>query len=129
MKMSQVDMMTRIKQGFSAESDDKIYKFESAFGANHYGRVKLVVRRARAQWLYNIDNRRYLDCLSAYSAVNQGHHHPAIVRAMISALEDNFASVVSNVVYTDSLGIFLNKLATAIKSSPKTAESNRSLQQ
>ena len=112
--MAQVDIMTSIKPGFSAEPDEKIFKFESTFGANHYGRVKLVVRRARAQWLYNVDNRRYLDCLSAYSAVNQGHHHPAIVKAMISALEDNYASVISNVVYTDSLGIFLNKLGTLV---------------
>jgi len=112
--MAQINMMTSTKPGFSGESDEKIFKYEGIFGANHYGRVKLVVRRARAQWLYNMDNRRYLDCLSAYSAVNQGHHHPVIVEALISALQDNYASVISNVVYTDSLGIFLNKLANLV---------------
>lgn len=112
--MTPVKTMSDIKTGFSVESDDQIYKFEGAFGADHYGRVKLVVRRARAQWLYNLDNRRYLDCLSAYSAVNQGHHHPVIVEALINALRENYGSVISNVVYTDSLGIFLNKLANLV---------------
>ncbi|MGH8016331.1 MAG: aspartate aminotransferase family protein, partial [Candidatus Zixiibacteriota bacterium] len=112
--MTRIDTLTSTKTGFTAETDEKILKFESKFGAHHYGRVNLVVRRARAQWLYNMENRRYLDCLSAYSAVNQGHHHPEIVRALITALEDNYASVISNVVYTDSLGIFLNKLANLV---------------
>lgn len=112
--MTQLDTLTRNKNGFTTEADEKILKYESTFGAHHYGRVNLVVRRARAQWLYNMDNNRYLDCLSAYSAVNQGHHHPEIVKALITALEDNYASVISNVVYTDSLGIFLKTLANIV---------------
>jgi len=112
--MSQVDAITKADSAFSAEADEKILKFESTFGAHHYGRVNLVVRHARAQWLYNAENSRYLDCLSAYSAVNQGHHHPEIVKALITALQDNYASVISNVVYTDSLGIFLDRLANLV---------------
>lgn len=112
--MAQVDTITQNKPGFSTETDETILNFESTFGAHHYGRVNLVVRRAHAQWLYNDENRRYLDCLSAYSAVNQGHHHPAIVRALVQALENSYGSVISNVVYTDSLGIFLKKLANLV---------------
>jgi ornithine--oxo-acid transaminase len=112
--MTQLDTMTQSRPGFTGESDDKIFKYESMFGANHYGRLKLVVRKAQAQWLYDAENRRYLDCLSAYSAVNQGHHHPVIVRAVVQALENSYGSVISNVVYTDSLGMFLNKLANMV---------------
>ncbi|RMG02124.1 MAG: aspartate aminotransferase family protein, partial [Planctomycetota bacterium] len=51
------------------------------------------------------------DCLAAYSAANPGHHHPEIVRALVDALQGNYGSVISNVVYTDSLGLFLKKTA------------------
>ncbi|MEE8405376.1 MAG: ornithine--oxo-acid transaminase, partial [candidate division Zixibacteria bacterium] len=87
---------------------------ENTFGAHHYGRVKLVVRKTLGQWIYDEDNKKYMDCLAAYSAVNQGHHHPAIVRALVDALQNNYASVISNVVYTDSLAIFLKKLANLV---------------
>ncbi len=100
--------------GFSTLADQMIYDFESKYGAHHYSRQQLVVRKAEGIWLYNQNGDRYLDCLAAYSAVNQGHHHPRIVEAVVEALENGFGSVISNVVYTDALGIFLKKLATLV---------------
>jgi len=112
--MTNVEAMVRDALGFSDKSDKEIIGFENTFGADHYGRVKLVVRNTLAQWLYDEENKKYMDCLAAYSAVNQGHHHPAIVRALVDALQNNYASVISNVVYTDSLGIYLKKLAKLV---------------
>lgn len=112
--MAQIDAMKKAEFGFSAIPDKDIIEFESAYGAHHYGRVKLVVRKAQGAWLYDQENKKYLDCLAAYSAANQGHHHPKIVGAVTEALKGGFGSVISNVVYTDSLGVFLKKVATIL---------------
>lgn len=97
--------------GFSTSDDKAIIKLEERFGAHHYQRLEMVVRQASGCWLTDQKGRRYLDCLAAYSAANPGHHHPKIVSAMVKALGDNFGSVVSNVVYTDPLALFLEKAA------------------
>ncbi|MCP4118297.1 MAG: aspartate aminotransferase family protein [Desulfobacteraceae bacterium] len=96
---------------FSTVPDKGIMDFEKQFGAHHYERIHMVVRRARGCWLFDEKGNRYLDCLAAYSAANTGHHHPAIAGAVIQALQGEFASVLSNVVYTDPLGLFLARAA------------------
>jgi ornithine--oxo-acid transaminase len=100
--------------GFSSIPDKIILKYEEKFGAKHYERIGVVVRQAKGCWLTDINGQRYLDCLAAYSAANPGHHHPRIVQALMAALSGNYASVISNVVYTDPLGVFLEKLATFV---------------
>ena len=110
--MTGFNILDKEKLGFSQVSDEQICEFEKLYGAHHYGRLNLVVRKARGCWLTSIDEREYLDCLAAYSAANQGHHHPKIVAAIVEALQNDYASVISNVVYTDALGIFLKKIAT-----------------
>ena len=97
--------------GFSNESDDTIFNLEENFGAHHYERINLVVRHAKGCWLTDDAGNKYLDCLAAYSAANPGHHHPTITKAVMEALTGNYASVISNVVYTDPLGIFLSEAA------------------
>ncbi len=100
--------------GFSPLPDDDIVEFERVYGANHYGRLRTIVRKCEGAWIYTQDGRRILDCLAAYSAANAGHHHPQIVRAAIDALQGSYASVISNVVYTDVLGLFLKRVATIL---------------
>ncbi|MCP4671136.1 MAG: ornithine--oxo-acid transaminase [Desulfobacula sp.] len=96
---------------FSSEDDNAIFNLENNYGAHHYDRISLVVRHAKGCWLTDEKGNRYLDCLAAYSAANPGHHHPAITQAVMDALKGNYASVLSNVVFTDPLGIFLSKIA------------------
>jgi ornithine--oxo-acid transaminase len=97
--------------GFSNENDKTIFELEEDYGAHHYERIKLVVRHAKGCWLTDEKGNKYLDCLAAYSAANPGHHHPTITNAVMDALIGNYASVLSNVVYTDPLGIFLSEAA------------------
>lgn len=97
--------------GFSNEADNTIFNLEDDFGAHHYDRINLVVRHAKGCWLIDEKGNKYLDCLAAYSAANSGHHHPDITGALMDALMGNYASVLSNVVFTDPLGIFLSKAA------------------
>ena len=112
--MSDINVVNKGTPGYSDISDSQITEYEHKFGAHHYGRLDLVVRQARGAWLTSIDGRRYFDCLAAYSAANQGHHHPHIVQALVNALQGNYASVISNVVYTDILGLFLNRVANLV---------------
>jgi ornithine--oxo-acid transaminase len=112
--MSDINVINKNAIGYSDLSDNQIIDFESHSGAHHYGRLGLVVRQAKGAWLTNANGDRYLDCLAAYSAANQGHHHPHIVSALVKALQGNYASVISNVVYTDALGIFLDKVANLL---------------
>jgi ornithine--oxo-acid transaminase len=100
--------------GFSNLADNRIQAQEDRYGAHHYDRLNVVVRQAFGSWITDVHGRRYLDCLAAYSAANPGHHHPKIVNALVKALQGHYASVISNVVYTDPLGVFLERLATFV---------------
>ncbi len=56
---------------------------EDLYGAHNYHPLDVVVSKAQGIWMYDVEGRKYLDFLSAYSAVNQGHRHPRIVRALV----------------------------------------------
>jgi ornithine--oxo-acid transaminase len=55
---------------------------EDEFGAHNYHPLDVVLERAEGVWVYDVEGRRYLDCLAAYSAVNQGHCHPKILATL-----------------------------------------------
>lgn len=58
-------------------------KLEHQYNAHNYKPLDVVIERAEGPWVWDVEGEKYLDCLSAYSAVNQGHCHPRIVRAMV----------------------------------------------
>jgi len=57
-------------------------ELEEKFGAHNYHPLDVVIERAEGVWVYDVEGNKYLDCLAAYSAVNQGHCHPRIVKAL-----------------------------------------------
>jgi len=57
-------------------------ELENAYGAHNYHPLDVVIERAEGVWVYDVESRRYLDCLAAYSAVNQGHCHPKILQTL-----------------------------------------------
>ena len=61
----------------------ELMELEDLYGAHNYHPLDVVIERAEGVWVYDTDGKRYLDCLAAYSAVNQGHCNPAILRALI----------------------------------------------
>ncbi|HEY1428033.1 MAG TPA: ornithine--oxo-acid transaminase, partial [Candidatus Tumulicola sp.] len=77
-------------------------------GAHNYSPLDLVVERAEGIWLYDVDGKRYLDCVSAYSAVNQGHGHPRIRAAMEA--QAGKVTLTSRAMRNDRLPGFLEKL-------------------
>lgn len=62
---------------------DELIELEGNYGAHNYRPLDVIIERADGVWVYDVDGKRYLDCLAAYSAVNQGHCHPRILEAMI----------------------------------------------
>ena len=57
------------------------------YGVHNYHPLSVVITKAEGPWVWDVNGKKYLDCLSAYSAVNQGHRHPKIVKAMQEQLE------------------------------------------
>src|SRR5947209_2646830 len=58
-------------------------QLEQEYGAHNYHPLDVVIERAEGVWVYDVEGKRYLDCLAAYSAVNQGHCHPRILHTLI----------------------------------------------
>ena len=81
---------------------------EGRYGARNYAPLELVVDRAEGIWLYDVNGKRYLDCVSAYSAVNQGHGHPRILAAMETQARK--VTLTSRAMRNDRLPGFLEKL-------------------
>ncbi|MEM7442252.1 MAG: ornithine--oxo-acid transaminase [Pseudomonadota bacterium] len=70
------------QQSAATLSPQDYVRIEHKLGAHNYHPIDVVLTRGEGVWLYDTDGNRYLDCLSAYSAVNQGHCHPKILKAM-----------------------------------------------
>jgi len=62
---------------------DYFVELENQYGAHNYHPLDVVIERAEGVWVYDVEGKRYLDCLAAYSAVNQGHCHPKILQTLI----------------------------------------------
>ncbi len=79
--------------------------------ATNYQPLDVVIERGEGVWVWDVEGRRYLDMLSAYSALNQGHCHPAIVRAVRTQLDR--VTLTSRAFHNDQLGPFLRELCAA----------------
>ena len=86
-------------------------ELEDRLGAHNYKPLEVVLTRGEGVWVYDVEGRRYLDCLSSYSALNQGHGHPRILRA----LNDQAArlALTSRAFRNDQLGLFYQTLTDA----------------
>ncbi|NOY98802.1 MAG: ornithine--oxo-acid transaminase [Chloroflexi bacterium] len=84
-------------------------ELEEKYGAHNYRPLDVVIERGEGVWVHDVDGNRYLDCLSAYSAVNQGHIHPAI----LSALQEQAAklTLTSRAFRNDQLPLLYKELS------------------
>ena len=79
-------------------------ELEERYGARNYAPLDIVIERAEGVWVWDIEGHRYLDCLAAYSAVNQGHCHPRIVEALVR--QSRKVAVTSRAFRSAELGAF-----------------------
>ena len=82
---------------------------DDRYAAHNYSPLPVVAASAEGAWITDIDGRRYLDCLAAYSAVNFGHRNPEIIAAAHAQLDT--VTLVSRAFHTDRLGPFCQSLA------------------
>ena len=87
---------------------DAIIAQTATVGAPNYSPLPIVAARAEGVWLWDVDGRKYLDCISAYSSLNQGHRHPRIVAALIE--QAGRLTLTSRAVHNDQMGPFLAQL-------------------
>jgi ornithine--oxo-acid transaminase len=81
---------------------------EDQYGAHNYHPLDVVLARGEGVWVYDVEGNKYLDCLSAYSAVNQGHCHPRIIKAMTEQAQQ--LTLTSRAFRNDKLGQFYQTL-------------------
>ncbi len=98
-------MVTNATRHMSAE---ELIALEEMLGAHNYHPLDVVISRGEGVWLYDVEGRRYLDCLSAYSAVNQGHAHPLIVEALVE--QARRLPLTSRAFRNDQLPLFYQDL-------------------
>jgi ornithine--oxo-acid transaminase len=81
---------------------------EIQYGANNYAPLDVVLSKGQGIWVEDVDGKRYMDCLSAFSAVNQGHCHPRIVETLIEQAQK--LQITSRAFRNDQLGPFYEKI-------------------
>ncbi len=81
---------------------------ENQYGANNYHPLDVVLTRGEGVWVWDVEGNKYLDCLSAYSAVNQGHCHPKIAQVVKEQVQR--LTLTSRAFRNDQLGLFYQKL-------------------
>jgi ornithine--oxo-acid transaminase len=83
-------------------------RLEEDYGAHNYKPLDVVLTRGKGVWVWDVEGNQYLDCLSAYSAVNQGHCHPKIMGAMIEQCQK--LTLTSRAFRNDQLGLFYKEV-------------------
>ena len=89
-------------------------KLEDELGAHNYKPLDVVLNRGKGIWVWDVDGKKYLDCLSAYSAVNQGHCHPEILRTMVAQAAR--LTLTSRAFRNDQLGLFYREICSLTNS-------------
>jgi ornithine--oxo-acid transaminase len=87
------------------EMDDK-------YCAHNYHPIPVVISRAKGVWVYDPEGKKYIDCLSAYSAINLGHSHPEIIKVLKEQVDT--VALTSRAFYNDKMGPFVKKLCEVV---------------
>ena len=84
-------------------------QIEEQYGAHNYHPLDVVIEKAEGVWVYDVEGRKYLDCLSSYSAVNQGHVHPEILKALLDQAKK--VTLTSRAFRNDQLPLLYKELS------------------
>jgi len=90
------------------QSSQYYMDLENTYGAHNYHPIPVVINKAKGVWVWDPEGRKYLDCLSSYSAVNQGHRHPKVIVALTE--QAGRLTLTSRAFHNDMLGPYLKKL-------------------
>ena len=87
---------------------------ENRFGARNYKPLDVILSRGKGVWVWDVEGKKYLDCLSAYSAVNQGHCHPKIHQVLVE--QSKKLTLTSRAFRNDQLALFYKELCDLTQS-------------
>jgi ornithine--oxo-acid transaminase len=90
-------------------NSEDLIRLEEQYGAHNYHPLDVVIERGEGVWVIDVDGKRYLDCLSAYSALNQGHVHPTILAALVEQAAK--VTLTSRAFRNDQLPHFYQELS------------------
>ena len=103
--------MTTVTASPTSSLTDRYLDEAERFSAHNYHPLPVVLDRGEGSWVWDVDGNRYLDMLSSYSALNQGHRHPAILEAARDQLDR--LTLTSRAFHNDQMGPFLRELCEA----------------
>jgi ornithine--oxo-acid transaminase len=92
----------------TGKRSQEFVELENQYGAHTYHPLDVVIERAQGVWVYDVEGKRYLDCLAAYSAVNQGHCHPEILKTLNEQARK--VTLTSRAFRNDQLGALCKEL-------------------
>ena len=87
-------------------------EMDNEYCAHNYHPIPVVISRAEGVWVYDPEDKKYLDCLSAYSSQNIGHCHPEIIKALKEQADK--VTLSSRAFHNDMMGPFLKKLCEIV---------------
>lgn len=90
-------------------TSEELMKIDEQYGAHNYHPLPIVIAKGEGVWVWDVEGKKYMDMLSAYSALNQGHRHPRIVKVAHEQLDR--LTLTSRAFYNDKLPLFLKKVA------------------
>ena len=91
------------------KASNQLMNMEHRYGAHNYHPLEVVISRAEGIWVWDPEGKKYMDCLSAYSAVNQGHRHPKIIQALKD--QADVLTLTSRAFFNDKWPVFAQKLS------------------
>ena len=91
-------------------SSADLIALEDRYGAHNYHPLDVVITKGKGAWVWDVEGNRYLDCLAAYSAVNQGHCHPRIVKALTD--QASTLALTSRAFRNDQLGRYYERICS-----------------
>ncbi|MEO0233795.1 MAG: ornithine--oxo-acid transaminase [candidate division WOR-3 bacterium] len=95
------------------KKSNKLFEIEKKYGANNYHPLDVCLTKGKGIWVWDTEGKKYLDFLSSYSAVNQGHCHPKIASAAIKQMKK--LTLTSRAFHNDQLPLFYEKLCKLAK--------------
>jgi ornithine--oxo-acid transaminase len=90
------------------KTNEAYVKLTDKFSAKNYHPLPVVIKKGKGVWVWDVEGNKYLDMLSAYSALNQGHCHPYIIKAIKKQASQ--LTLTSRAFHNDQMGLFLQKL-------------------
>ena len=100
-------MTNRAQKTYSSKD---LINLEKRFGVSNYLPLPVVLNRGEGVWLWDVGSKKYLDMMSAYSAVSHGHGHPRLLNALKE--QSQHLCVTSRAYYTNALGPLLEELSS-----------------